>query len=77
MTAEDKTYAFQCLLDWADNEDGTKTTTWDLFLSLTNHLGGDDDVEAKPLGFLEGDLLARALAAWSSDPKSLIKFLES
>lgn len=76
MTAEDKTSAFQCLLDWADNEDGTKTTTWDLFLSLTNQLDGDE-VEAKPLGFLEGDLLARALAAWSSDPKSLVKFLEA
>lgn len=77
MTHEDATSAFQRLLDWADNEDATKTTTWDLFLSLTNHLDGDDDVEAKPLGFLEGDLLARALAAWSSNPKALVKFLEA
>lgn len=76
MTAEDKTKAYQRLLEWADNEDGTKTTTWDLFLSLTNHFHGEN-VETKPLGFLEGDLLARALAAWSSDPKALVKFLEA
>ncbi len=76
MTSDEAIYAFQRLLDWADNEDGTKTTTWDLFLSLTNHLEGDD-VEAKPLGYLEGDLLARALAGWSSYPKCLVEFLES
>lgn len=75
MTAEDKTYAYQRLLDWADDEDVNKPSTWAVFLSLTNNL--EDDIEAHGLGYLEGDLLARALAAWSSDPRSLREFLEA
>ena len=79
---KEATKAFQALLDWADNEDATMTTTWDVFLSLTNNWGidenGDQDVVvAKPMGFLEGDLLAKALAGWTSYPKALNKFFES
>lgn len=73
MTTEDKVYAYQRLLDWADNESIDQPSTWELFLVLTGHL--EDEVEAHYLGHLEGDLIAQALAAWASDPNSLRDFL--
>lgn len=75
MSYDDATYAFQRLLDWADNESKDQPSTWELFLSLTNNL--DDEVLVSGLGYLEGDLLAKALAAWSSRPDALRDFLEA
>ena len=76
MSHEDATYAFQRLLDWADDESADQPSTWALFLALTNNLD-DDDIEIKPLGYLEGSMLAKALEAWSTRPDALRDFLEA
>ena len=68
MTLADALYAVERLHSWADNE--TSPTTFAKFCSL---IGSSQyrQVWATPLGYLEADLLAKALDAWATYPNEI------
>lgn len=63
---QDAEYAVDRLFCWADNEE--HPSTYLLFLVLTGNLQADF---AKSLGYLEADLLSKALAAWATYPSQI------
>ena len=63
---KDAEYAVDRLFCWADDEE--HPSTYLVFLVLIGRLEADF---AKRLGYLEADLLAKALAAWASYPSQI------
>lgn len=59
-------YAVDRLFTWANNE--THPSTYLIFLCLTGNHVCD---AIKVIGYLEGDLLSKALAAWSTHPQEI------
>lgn len=70
MTSEDRQYAIQRLYDWGANE-SPLGLTFDVFLQLTGLDGGPDAI-----GYLEADLLGRALLAWAEAPQDVQEYTE-
>lgn len=70
MTTEDRQHAIQRLYDWGANE-SPLGATFELFLQLTGQ-----DGEANAIGYLEADLLGRALLAWAEAPRDVQQYTE-
>ena len=66
MTLRDAEYAVDRLFCWADDE--THPSTYLIFLCLTGNHACD---AIKMIGYLEGDLLSKALAAWTTYPQEI------
>lgn len=71
MNYKDALYHIDRLSDWGDNE--TAPTTYDKFLALIGETSWP--VKAMPMGFLEADLLGKALQAYSSRPDAFKEHL--
>jgi len=67
----DAEYAVDRLFQWADNEQFPPT--YAAFLILTGNIDGHF---GKPLGWLEADLLAKALAAWTDYPDEINELVQ-
>ncbi len=70
MTTEERQFAIQCLYDWGANE-SPLGATFELFLQLTGQ-----DGESSAIGYLEADLLGRALLAWAEAPRDVQEYTE-
>ena len=77
LTVEDALYSVERLMDWADNEDQSKPSTFCKFLSLTGNLEQEGAAWAEPCGYLECSLLASALEAWATHPNDVRDWLAS
>lgn len=70
QSLRDAEYAVDRLFCWADDENFP--STYLIFLCLT----GNHDCDAiKHLGYLEGDMLSKALAAWATYPQEINKLI--
>jgi hypothetical protein len=63
--------------DQAANKFGYQSSTFAVFLMLTNNLEGGVKFEPNYLGHLEADLLAQALAGWASYPHEVNWLIDS
>lgn len=71
MNYQEALYHIDRLSDWGDNED--TPTSYDKFLGLIGETNWP--ASAKPLGFLEAELLGKALQAYSSRPDAFKEHL--
>tara|TARA_B100000035_G_scaffold76648_1_gene63887 strand:- start:439 stop:681 length:243 start_codon:yes stop_codon:yes gene_type:complete len=71
MNYQEALYHIDRLSDWGDNEQAP--TSYDKFLGLIGEINWP--ASAKPLGFLEADLLGKALQAYSCRPDAFKEHL--
>ena len=71
MNYQEALYHMDRLADWQDNED---ESTWSKFLTLIGEGNGPKPFRHS-LGYLEADLLGKALQAYSSRPDALKEHL--
>jgi hypothetical protein len=77
MTSAESISAVKRLQNYAQHEDVDQPSTFAVFLMLTNNLEGGGSFQPRPLGHLEADLLAQALAGWASFPNEVTDYLDS
>ena len=71
MNYQEALYHMDRLCDWAANEEGP--STYDKFLALIGEVYWP--IRAKPLGFLEADMLGKALQAYGARPDAFKEHL--
>jgi hypothetical protein len=77
MTSAEAISAVKRLQNYQQHEEADESSTFAVFLMLTNNLEGGGSFEPKYLGYLEADLLAQALAGWASFPNEVNDYIDS